>query len=348
MASTTALRLRRLLARRGPLVVMVLALVGAAALGGGYYVYTTPPTTEVTDATDQQTVRTELLTAGETSGETELFGAGRELENEPVYLDASVEQLRLNLQTTAPQGTSMEVDQRVVLELRAETTEETFWSEDRQLVRETAVADRAAVTQTTLDVAALRDRLAAVEGDLGDAGTLEARLRLEVDYDTGTYEGSITERASIALESGFYSVGSPTAEETRERSVTRTATVPRSQLTYLLPMGLGGVSLVGALWAAGWWYRNAEAVEVEQVTRRLQRARHAEWISTGVIEELDADQRVRIESLEGLVDVAIDSDRRVVHDPVEGMYAVRDGETVYYHGEPPVSALTDGRERVDG
>jgi hypothetical protein len=348
MASPTRLRIRRLLAERGPLVVLVLALVGATALGGGYYLYTTPPTTEVTDATDQQTIRTELRTGGETSGETELFGAGQQLENEPVYLDASVEQLRLRLQTTTPEGTTAQVDQRVVLELRATTAEQTFWSEDRQLTRETTETDRAVVTRTTLDVAALRERLAAVEGDLGAAGSIDARLRVDVSYDTGTYDGTITRRAPVELGDGFYTVETTSAEETRERAVTRTATVPRDRLSYLLPFGVGGASLITALWAASWWYRQAETVDVEQLTRRLQRARHAEWISTGAIEELDANQRVRIETLEGLVDVAIDSDRRVVHDRSKGIYAVRDGETVYYHGQPPMPTLTDGRERVDG
>ena len=348
MASPTALRLRRLLARRGPLVALVIALVGATALGGGYYVYATPPTTEVTDATDQETIRTELVTGGVTTGETALFASGETLTNEPVYLDESVDQLQLSVETTAPEGTTMQVDQRLVLELRATTGEETIWADERRLAQSSTETDQLAVTETTLEVTTLRDRLAGVGGDLGDAGSLDAQLRLDVRYDTGTYQGSITERAPVELGSGFYSVGPASAEQTREHTVTRTATVPRSQLTYLLPMGFGVVSLLGALGAAGWWYRRAETVDIEQVTRRLQRARHAEWISTGVIEELDADQRVRIESLEGLVDVAIDSDRRVVHDPVEGMYAVRDGETVYYHGEPPVSALTDGRERVDG
>jgi hypothetical protein len=65
---------------------------------------------------------------------------------------------------------------------------------------------------------------------------------------------------------------------------------------------------------------------------RLHRQRFEEWISTGRVGPGLGEEYVRMTSLGELVDVGIDADKRVIHDPETGGYAVIDGRVVYHYG----------------
>jgi hypothetical protein len=65
----------------------------------------------------------------------------------------------------------------------------------------------------------------------------------------------------------------------------------------------------------------------------VYRERYAEWISNGEF-PTDTDKRyVTISSLEDLVDIAIDSNKRVIYDETLDAYGVADGDIVYYYGD---------------
>jgi hypothetical protein len=68
----------------------------------------------------------------------------------------------------------------------------------------------------------------------------------------------------------------------------------------------------------------------------VERSRTAirDWISRGAIPESVAEPSIRTESLEGLVDVAIDADTRAVCDPDCELYAVSTEAATYYFEDP--------------
>jgi len=69
------------------------------------------------------------------------------------------------------------------------------------------------------------------------------------------------------------------------------------------------------------------------IDRRRERGRFEEWISAGRATIADDDRVVEMDSLEDLVDVAIDASKRVVYDDGAGWYVVIDGDVVYRYVE---------------
>lgn len=57
--------------------------------------------------------------------------------------------------------------------------------------------------------------------------------------------------------------------------------------------------------------------------------RYKEWITEGSAETLEGQRKVKIGSLEGLVDLAIDLNKRVIYDSGRGMYYVLTEDIVY-------------------
>jgi hypothetical protein len=124
-----------------------------------------------------------------------------------------------------------------------------------------------------------------------------------------------------------------TLSNEHQTEVTRTATVPRSRWDYLLPT-IGGVVALGlGLAVAGLWFTRLRDVG-EDLDRQIQHQRYVEWISEGTLDVVDTDEGISVSTVEDLVDVAIDTDKRVIYDPERELYAVVDDKTIYYHRPP--------------
>lgn len=329
MISTSVLRAKRLIAERGPAVATMLVLVGACALGAGVWLHQNPTTTQVTDYTDQQTVSAETVTTATATGATGLYDEGETLRNQPVYLSAESPEVTVTLRTSRAAGDPIRVEQRLVLVTTAARDGAVFWSENRTLAR-TQTDSRTVTTQSTLNVSALQQRLADRERAIGSAGDLSMALLVRIHYDTGEYSGTLTERVPIDLTESWYRIPTVTLSTEHQRPITRTATVPRDRWVYLLPGAVGALALLAGVVTAGAWFTRLRDGE-EGLTRQIQHRTHAEWISEGSLAGHDLDGAISMASLEDLVDVAIDTDSRVVYDPERELYAVVDDPTVYVY-----------------
>ena len=324
------LRARRLLLHRGRSVAVGLVLLGLLLVAAGGYVYATPPTETVTERVDEQVVSTSLEPSGVVTGNTTLYEGGERLVDPSAFLFDATPTVDLAVETRVPSSTSVAVEQRLTLELTATNDGEAFWS-DRQLLaaRSQSVGDGRAPMSASVDMLALRDRLGAVRTALGDVGVLGARLNLSVTYDTGTYAGQLQVTAPVVTtESAFWFDGQLSAERRHDRTVSRTVE------------GEPELALAGGLAAAGLVSLGAAAVVLALLRREedettleteLAHKRYEEWISSGEFPTQTGKRFVHINTLEDLVDVAIDSNKRVVHDEDVGAYSVVDGDLVYYY-----------------
>jgi hypothetical protein len=101
---------------------------------------------------------------------------------------------------------------------------------------------------------------------------------------------------------------------------------PNMQLVGLLSL-LGILTIgVGAIIAA-----KVPEFDEEKLRTELAHNEYSEWISEGEL-VLDADNKyVHVDSIEDLVNVAIDTDKRVIHDSDLSVYTVTDGAVIYYY-----------------
>lgn len=357
-SSTASLvRIRTVLDDNFALVVAALTVL---ALAGGFLTYAThvdPGTTVETRAVDSWESTGAFSHQATVVNGTDAFERGAVLRNRSAYfvrvtptLDGS-----FTYSYEASGGGDLAADASIALVTRSisesesgETTE--YWRVERPIrddeVDSLEPGERVEVP-FSVNVPAASDRAEQIEGQHG-ATPGQTRLSLVARVDlAGTRNGERVERTRryrlpVSLEGGVYSVEDPGAV-TESGSTTERATVPR---TYGPARELGGPLLLGAslaLLGATGLARRRGALAVSDreraaVAYRRERAEYDDWITMGRVPSATRPRSwVEVDSLEGLVDVAIDTDARVIEDKERGEYVVL-GEATTYVYEPPITS----------
>ena len=196
-------------------------------------------------------------------------------------------------------------------------------------------------------------RIDAIEGELdGSPGTTEVLVQAETRVEGSVEDEAVAETTEYTLqiepEGSTYRIDGPTSQEETYQSVEQVTTPVeygplRSGGTVLLfVLSLAG--LVGLV-AAQRTGRLLSEHERQVVEHARERKEFDDWISRGRLpEELRGQPWIEVESLEELVDVAIDSDRRVIEDTVtEEYYVVSDGH-VYAYSPPDDTGVSNSEE----
>jgi hypothetical protein len=325
------LRAELVLSRYGVAVAVALSLVGLLAVGGAVATYTNPPTEEVTRTVDEQSVATGANTSAVVTGPTSLYESGETLRNSPAYLFNATPSLTVTVDTDVPEDEEVTVSHRLVLHHEATRDGEAFWESTRVLAADqSTVTDGRVRTDAAVNMSSVRERLADRRTEVGAVGAFTTTLRLEVRYDTGQYSDELVGTAPVTLTQRAYWVdGSLAANRTHEETVTRTVTgsPPMGQV---LGAALAALAAFGLAAGSVWLY--LRDTDVEAVRTAIARSRYDEWISRGEIPTRSEKEYIRIDTLEDLVDIAIDSSKRVIHDEGYDVYGVVDGDEVYYFG----------------
>lgn len=333
-APVTVARAKLLVARYGRLLVVVLGVVAIVSMAGAGWVYAHPPTTEVTERTNQQTFGTEMETSAVVTGDSSLYERGTTLRNQPVYLDAATPNVTLSFRTSVPDRRPVNVTQRVDLVFRATHGSEEFWNRTRPLVEERATVENGRLTTSaTLDVAALEREVRTLESELAGVGTVKVELRVRTDYETGRYDGTLRGSTGVAFSDRSYSISPVSLERTEATRHGRVVTVPNPDRT--VPLALAGLGGLASLAAGGLRVVLRREDGWAGLENDVQQARYEEWISEGTVSLDRGGRSVPVASLEDLVDVAIDTNKRVIHDPERGAYVVLDGEVTYVYDSSP-------------
>lgn len=314
------LRLTYLLAKRGPQVALVLAVLAVAAFGAAGWTATHPPTTDVTDRQNVQRTALGFASNATVTEDTSLYETGTVLHDPAVFpRDAPV--LRVTPRVHSANASFESVSQSVSLVYTASRRGETFWTHTVPLATQSADDAESLATPVTVDTERIREHLKSYRSDVGDAGTVSVAIRTNATYRVGGYTGRLTGSAPLSFGEDWYDVAGTGDSRTHDTTHTRTVTV--SSARAVPPSALGGVGVLFVLGAVAVlaWYR-AYRPSLDAVTEDLHRHRYAEWISAGFVPSAGDEHVVDVATLESLVDVAIDTDSRVIHDPSTGRYTV--------------------------
>lgn len=341
-------RLRYLNAKHGDAFVRALLVVGVFSLAVSGAVYLTPPTTEVTDHTNRQTVTTELATSVAVDGDSSAYANGTVLRNQPVYLTDVAPDPNVSV-TTSFSDAPGDVSHRLSLVYTVTRGGETFWERTTPIPARTTAREGRTTTTASLSMSDVRTRLATYREEFGDAGTVAVAIRLSVEYSVDRYDGEFSETYPVTFGEGWYALESDTTTKSHSTPVTRTRAVPvTNRLPFVVPTGVGAVTTLAA--GVGYFSRRRFALadggeDVEGLVDRVHHDRYSEWVSEGTLPAADPESVVEMASLESLVDVAIDTGKRVVYDPTRERYAVIDGR-VQYRYTPAVGAWEWGEDEA--
>lgn len=190
-----------------------------------------------------------------------------------------------------------------------------------------------------LDVERTLERTQRVEEDLdASPGSVEVYLLARTSVE-GTVEGERVEDTvehplGVVPGESTYRVESTPEERTYD---VRDRVVVDEEPRPLRSGGPAVLLVVSLVWLAVLSGARGAGVLLPPEERRdldhaRERERFDDWISRGTLpDDVLARPSIEVQSLEGLVDVAVDSDRRVVEEPTEEAFYVVDGDVTYVY-----------------
>ncbi|WP_246987433.1 DUF5305 domain-containing protein [Halorientalis marina] len=338
---------------------LVVGVLGVLVVGGGYITY---------DAYADPGVHVEQRpgTSAEFVGEFDhrgtvqspnpVYPTGETLANREAYFSRLTPRLNGAFTYTYDASRSGDVRADVDLELRIRSVGEAneggqgieYWSVTRRVNATEAaslspgetvrVAFSRNVTELFNETRQIDERVG------GTPGTKEVRLVAVVDTEGEVNDREVARTQEYPVrfsdDDSIYRVDDP-GRVVNTTSTNRTVTV---QNTYG-PIRRGGaplafvLGLVGLIGLAVARYRGGiELTDAERayMTYERSRAEFDDWITTARLDpETFAGERIDVETLDGLVDVAIDSDRRVLQDVATDTCYCRVDDLVYRYEPPP-------------
>lgn len=358
-------------------IVAVCLLVAVVGGYGVYVGYGEPDTTTESATVGSWDVGTAFEHYGVVQEDTAVFSAGQQLKDRALYfgrLTPTLEGTHLVYHDGDAETATVTSELRLVVRSVETSSEGTavHWQESERLAT-TEVSDLRAGerhrTAFVVDTVAVTERIDEIQSDLGATPgqtevvvvadtVVEATVEGERHVDEREDRLQLSLSTSIADQqngtraiSGVYrptaSVAGPATYET-----TRSAEVPvePSPIAQAGGPALFVLGLLGVLVAVGLRYTGAldlTPAERRRLAFETERADNAEWISRG-IPPAEPDRRVELDSLEGAVGVAIDSNRRVIEvDETPPQYVVIVDNVTYVFEPPAVPADPIGAPQVD-
>jgi len=351
--------LRQGIAANYVLVVLCVVLIGAV---GGYLTYTTHvepgTTTETKEVSSWQSSGAFSHQATVVNGTT-AFDEGTVLRNRSVYFREVSPALNGTFAYAyEAQDGNLTTETTVVLRYRAvESSDDgngtTYWEVTRPVAQDRTETlgptERTTIPFSTNASAAI-ERAQRIDAEHGNTpGQLEIAFIARVDV-SGTRNGqrvdtTNTYRLPIIPGDSVYRVADP-GVVTASGSQTEQVTVPveygdlrRVGSPLLLSLAFG--SLLGLLYARQTGRLSVSEAEQRWTTYRTARSEFDDWITSGQLSDDTGElPAVTIDTLEGLVDVAIDTNNRVIEDLSGDEYVVFVDDRVYRY-EPPVEPTAE-------
>ncbi len=340
---STSVRVKHQVAVYGAVVGAVLVVLGVASIGAGGYVYANPSTEEIPpQETDVQEFATSIEHEAEVTESTSLYEPPTTLENQPVYFLNATPNLRLTAIADLPDDRQVNVSHDLTLYREVTFQETTFWDEEETLAADRAVVEDGELrVETELDIPSVERRNAEINRIVEGVGSVSTGIRLRTTYETESaggepYEDELITQSELEITDRAYWFASD-LEATGTESETTPGSVRQRppDLTLVGTFGGLGLVLIGAGVGLAFW--SSRIADVRELEEQVYRMRYDEWISEGEFPTDAGKQYVYINSLEDLVDIAIDTGKRVIRDPDLETYAVVDDDLVYYHSSDPTT-----------
>lgn len=350
-------RLRAFLDSRFLVVVLALCLATGVLGWWTYQVNAVPDVEERERVVEKWSERTAYNHSARIVNDSLPFEKGTVVRNRPIYYTNLSNRLdgTYSYRYTADEGELTVTTETFLLiragELEEQEVVETFWSVSEPLAsKRTRSLGPGEVhrVEHAVNIRDVLETIATVERQVGAReGLVDVRV-VSVSSVEGTVEGTEISRRytsdmiMVVEPATFRVLRLDTVDRTHETTRTTEVVIEPSPVEAYGSAGLFGLSLVvlvGLLVdrsVLGYVELDEEERELLRVKR--DRERFSEWITTGTFPaEREYDEMVLVDDLEGLVDVAIDTNKRVIEDEQLGVSTVLDDNHsyVYVHPDSP-------------
>ncbi|MDB9233664.1 DUF5305 domain-containing protein [Halorubrum ezzemoulense] len=329
--------------------VFLAVLLVLAAVGGwwSYQVHATQDIEREEVVVEQWSESTTYEHSAVITNDSLVFEEGERVRNRPVYYVNLTRELEVTYayEHTAETG-SVNVTTDVRLQYRGVEGDTVLWQYAEPLAsgRDEGVTNEDNHTvSTAIEIDAVFETIRTIERQLGAAGTIEIRIVAASSVE-GTLAGqSVSETYESTMPmtvnpQTFRVLEMNTVDESGQRTETveqpvDPGTTEAVGSILLVLLGVGGAA--GLLLAQRSGYATVSPEEREILEIRQQEQEFSEWITRGTFpSERDYEATILVDDLEGLVDVAIDTNKRVIKDEQLGVSSVLDGDFAYLYVRP--------------
>lgn len=263
-----------------------------------------------------------------TTGSTAAFREGQTLEDRSVFPLQNASTPVLTVSGDGQDATVTTIEVQTVYTASSGTDSGRFYT-TRETIATKQIDGTSGRLETPVNVSAVFDTQARLEDEFGSGVTITPTIRSIVTYQYTAVAGQ-TRTRTVTVNGEVTAVGNlvslPGGANQRRETTGPPTTDPISPLvnTAIGAFGVGFIILFGAVvFVSGQSDRR-------ELDRQIQANRYDEWVteihSYTPREELIV---VQVDTLVGLVNLAIDINDRVLYTPELGRYIVVDGDTLY-------------------
>lgn len=335
------------------IILIVVLILAAAGVGWWAYQINLEPSVETEQRlTEQWSESTAYSHSAPITNESLPFAAGERASDRPLYYTALSNELdgSYRYEYTADSG-SVDVTTDTYLLIRGGRMEngnmtETYWELSEPLAADSETLDPEESHRVgfTVDIREVLETIGTVEQQLDSTeGIVDVRVvsvsELAGDVESDSVETTYRSELPIVVSPSTFRVDDPvTVDETHESFETVEVLAEPSPLQAygsIVAFGVVVMLLVVVLGLRYSGYTELTDEERELIEIKQARERFSEWITTGEFpSEREYEQTVLVDTLEGLVDVAIDTNKRVIEDEQLGVSTVLDDTYIYIYIQP--------------
>jgi len=346
-------QLRAVIDSQFAVVTTVLIVAAVAGAGITYTAYADPGAAVTEEPGPEASYTGEFTHRATVERSNPVFSRGTTLSNRSVYFSRLTPRLdgTFVYRYTASEDGNLTVDGTLTLVIASvdsgsdDGTVE-YWRDTWQLDQTRATLTPGESLELTFseNVSRIRNESEQLDQAVGGTpGTIVTKVVADIETD-GTVNGRQTTREhqyelGIEPDDSIYRVTDPgtvtnTTQQTRTVQVTKTpGPLRRLGGPALAVVGLSGLLVLGIGRFRGMIHLDEN--EREYLSYEKARDEFDDWITRARLPQ-DAIEgtTIKVDSLEGLVDIAIDSNRRVIEDG-DGEYVVTVDDYVYRYSAPP-------------
>lgn len=342
-----SLQLRSFVQEQASVIFAVLLLLAAVGGWWSYHVHATPEIERQEVTVEQWSESTAYNHSSVITQDSLVFEQGERVHNRPVYYVNLSRELDVTYTYThTAESGSVNVTTDMRLRYRGVEGETELWQYARPLATaqtNNTTAEQNHSVSAAIEIRSVFDTIRTIEQQLGAASTIEVQV-VTVSRVTGELERtpvSETYESTMAMTVNpqtFRVIGTETVDQSGQRTETVERTVDpglTEAVGSILLTAIGVVGLAGLTVARRVGYLHISPEERELMAIQRQEQEFAEWITRGTFpSERDYEATVLVDDLEGLVDVAIDTNKRVIKDEQLGVSTVLDGDVAYLYVRP--------------
>jgi len=329
-------RIKLNIATNGSIIAVGCIVVGLLLLMSAGYVYATPGVDEQPpEEVDSFNIEITLKDSARTMNETPLYGEGERIESKSVYFLNSTPEMTFDGVVETVDDRNVEVTQELVLFEYAERNGEMFWSREKTLADEkTNVTGGKSEINARMNVENFTRDQQDIINEMDGVSEPNSEVQLRTTYETETvagesYNGTLSvSRTMNIVPNAYWFEGSQTENDIEQQFIDQPPNPNSPNMSVVFVFVLLGFGFLGLSKLV---LQQSKQYNAQDLRVQMHNEEYRDWISKGEISIRSEHQYVSVKSLKDLVDIAVDSNNRVIHDDLCGMYAVIDNGLIYYY-----------------